>query len=464
MHHISRLQYKVACPDEGQAFELRNLLSAVATECLAAKMEDISDRYVADDSFVRIPRLEISLQISSLNFLSEEISILFGNALEDELRKLAAGQGDVPDWEQEAEAVFYFLKNGTLPQWAVALGMRINAIMQHVISRRPEKLLAFLYANGQDQNIWNRILLQLPELIRAEIICLVPELNAQQERLKKDLAEWHIQNTTLNIVAKQEAIPGLIIKSILEHASGAISGVFAHNGLLGPFLLNAGVGTIPVDETIHMPYMPPILSLAFHEPQVPADVVFSTESDGSIVPAIPALSDIAATSGVDEKLVTHTSGIVLLYPFLKPFFTELELLREGQWKDADAQVRAVHLLHHLATGVQEQPEWNLVLEKFMCGLRPEIPIERQLRLSDAEMAECESLLSSVIEHWLALKNTSPRGLRETFLRRDGLLRPTDKGYRLQVARKTQDVLLDALPWTFYIIKPAWNDYLIEVLW
>jgi hypothetical protein len=63
-----------------------------------------------------------------------------------------------------------------------------------------------------------------------------------------------------------------------------------------------------------------------------------------------------------------------------------------------------------------------------------------------------------------LKNTSVNGLRETFLKRDGILSRQENNWRLQVEQKTLDVLLDSIPWGFSTISLPWNGYLIFVEW
>ncbi len=156
---------------------------------------------------------------------------------------------------------------------------------------------------------------------------------------------------------------------------------------------------------------------------------------------------------------------MLLAAFLKPFFTKLALWQGVEWRDRDACYRAVHLLKYLCTGEQQPPEYSLVLEKVFCGLSPDDPVPLDIELQEAEMEEAAVLLESVIEHWKILKNTSINGLRETFLKRDGILQHKDNSaWRLQVEQKTLDVLLDSIPWGYSTISLPWNGYLIFVEW
>ena len=80
------------------------------------------------------------------------------------------------------------------------------------------------------------------------------------------------------------------------------------------------------------------------------------------------------------------------------------------------------------------------------------------------LRESNDLLESVIGHWKALKNTSVNGLREAFLKRDGLLTKKDEGWLLQVERKTLDVLIDTIPWGYSTLKFPWNTHVIFVEW
>lgn len=165
-----------------------------------------------------------------------------------------------------------------------------------------------------------------------------------------------------------------------------------------------------------------------------------------------------------EKIAVRTSGIVLLHPYLSRFFTVLGLREEDKWKSLDAQVRAVQLLHFLATKETEYAEYELVLNKILCGLPINQPIPRIFAPTEQESEQCESLLKAVISHWTMLGNTSPDGLRQTFLRRVGLLHREGQQWYLQVENSAFDVLLGGLPWGYHLIKLSWMKQMLEVAW
>ena len=108
-------------------------------------------------------------------------------------------------------------------------------------------------------------------------------------------------------------------------------------------------------------------------------------------------------------------------------------------------------------------EYELTFEKHLCGMDPDEPVERS-SLTQAMKDESEKLLLAAVGHWKALKNTSPDGLREGFLQREGKLVLNGFQNRLIVENKAQDVLLSHLPWGYSIIKLPWMERPLFVDW
>ncbi len=164
-----------------------------------------------------------------------------------------------------------------------------------------------------------------------------------------------------------------------------------------------------------------------------------------------------------DDILVHNAGLVLLHPFLKYFFTGLNLLKEDQFINREAAHHAVHLLQYLVTKELKYAEYELVLNKILCGLNVSDPIPSEIEISDWELEECDNLLKAVLEQWNALKTRSTEALRETFLKREGIL-SCSSGCTLKVERNTFDVLLDRLPWGLSLIKLPWNPQIIYVEW
>lgn len=183
------------------------------------------------------------------------------------------------------------------------------------------------------------------------------------------------------------------------------------------------------------------------------------------VPSQPAPNALEAVhEHPDERrgLYVENAGLVLLHPFLPQFFRASQIAGESELLRPDAALR---ILHYLATGDESAPEYDLALPKIICGLHPTSLAEEAAPLSGDEREEAVALLSAVIRHWDALKNTGIDALRENFLKRNGkLTRWHDGGWLLQVESNSFDILLDRLPWGFSMIRLPWMPSMLHVEW
>lgn len=158
------------------------------------------------------------------------------------------------------------------------------------------------------------------------------------------------------------------------------------------------------------------------------------------------------------------AGVILLHPFLNTLFKQLGFLKGSTFKNKSSKNKAVLLLHFLATGDENIPEYEMVLPKLLCEIPSNLPLDHTLKISNKEKKEALNLLKVVIEHWGALGSTSPEGLQEGFLRREGKLEKEQMGWKLYVEQKTIDILLDRLPWNLSMIKLPWMNEILKVEW
>lgn len=178
------------------------------------------------------------------------------------------------------------------------------------------------------------------------------------------------------------------------------------------------------------------------------------EVDVSSAPEPPVLEDI----------YIYNAGVVLAAPYLPRVFDMLGLTKASAFRDRHAAVRGVHMLQFLVNGNLAAPEYQLVLNKLLCGVKTGIPIEREITLAERETEQLLGLLQGMIQNWTALGNTSVAGLREAFLQREGRLQLKDDAWHLLVESKPYDMLLDQLPWSYSTIKYAWMERVIYVDW
>lgn len=166
-----------------------------------------------------------------------------------------------------------------------------------------------------------------------------------------------------------------------------------------------------------------------------------------------------------DGIYLNQAGLVLLHPFLTYYFEAVGLISDNAFRHEYAQQIAIALLHYLATGETIAPEYALVLPKLLCGWPLNDPVMGGLELPAAALTEAENLLETVIQYWDVLKNTSPDGLRQGFLQRQGkLTRVETGGWKLRVEQQSIDILLSRLPWGVSMVKLPWMAEVLVVEW
>jgi hypothetical protein len=160
----------------------------------------------------------------------------------------------------------------------------------------------------------------------------------------------------------------------------------------------------------------------------------------------------------------HNAGLVIVIPYVQRLFGILELTVDGKFVSDEAAERAVHLLQYVVTGEESTPEYQLVLNKLLCGIHGGTPIVPGISITDKEKTIIEQMLNGVITHWSALGKTSIAGLRETFLQRQGHLYHEDEAWHLKIPQKSFDMLLDRLPWSFAMTRMPWMAEPLNVTW
>jgi hypothetical protein len=165
-----------------------------------------------------------------------------------------------------------------------------------------------------------------------------------------------------------------------------------------------------------------------------------------------------------ENIYIANAGAVLFAPYLPRLFERLGLVDQGKFKNRGAAERGVHCVQFMVNESISSPEYQLVLNKLLCGVRTGLPIRRRIELDDDEKEQLETLLQAIIQHWKPLANTSIAGLRESFLQRNGSLQLKSDAWHLSVEARPYDMLLDQIPWSFSTIKFPWMDRVIYVEW
>lgn len=186
--------------------------------------------------------------------------------------------------------------------------------------------------------------------------------------------------------------------------------------------------------------------------------------------ARPRRSDAAHEKPGRLPIYIDNAGLVLTAPFIPHLFRELGMLERnagGALKLTEPATAscAVHLLQYLVTSHTATPEPLLVLNKILAGVPTAAAVTSQIEAAENELALCAKLLASMLANWPALSTgTSPAGLQNTFMQRKGRLTFDGDKWMLKVERKTLDVLVDQVPWSFRLIFHSWMPQPLYVEW
>jgi hypothetical protein len=252
-------------------------------------------------------------------------------------------------------------------------------------------------------------------------------------------------------IFKTTSIEELVANFLLIYfSSKSIESTFIH--LLAKQLLSTGVPiqSIKISKSIH--------SILLNE--LGKRTELSKESVN--VQTTSEKSNPNQLEMIEEGAFVSQAGLVLLAPFLPAFLKDIGYLNsDGEWTQ---QQQLPILLHYIATGELETPEWNLTLPKILSGLKPGQHCDTLLSLNSKINLQIDELLASVVEHWSALQNTSTAGLKETFLAREGRLKQKNGFYYLYIKEKAFDILLSFIPWNYSLIKLEWMQKILFVEW
>ncbi|MEM1255798.1 MAG: contractile injection system tape measure protein [Cyanobacteria bacterium P01_H01_bin.21] len=209
--------------------------------------------------------------------------------------------------------------------------------------------------------------------------------------------------------------------------------------------------------------LPDYHSLGQQIKAVAQSIKFSASAPESLT-ASALFNEPSDSFNKSDEIYVQNAGLILLWPFLNRFFETLSLLRANQFVNDWTASQAILLLQYLVDKSVEIPEYQLPLNKLLCGVDLLVPVAARLEISELAKTECNTLLTAVIHNWSVLKSMTPDGFRHAFLQRAGILRRHNANWLLQTERETYDVLLDQLPWSIQVIKLPWMEQVLYTEW
>jgi hypothetical protein len=165
-----------------------------------------------------------------------------------------------------------------------------------------------------------------------------------------------------------------------------------------------------------------------------------------------------------EPIYINNAGLVIFHPYLGRFFKMFDLLDNRIFKDEFSAHKAVYLLQYLVNKGMNSEEHELILNKLLCGIDLQVPLIRDIEITEKEKDTCEGLIDGVIQNWPALKKTSHDNFRASFLMREGRMLQGSEKWMLKVEERGYDILVEKLPWSISMIKLPWMNNMIQVEW
>jgi len=521
-HIIHSQKVILEIPAAQEAHNYQNTVSRLFNNGLHAAVEKILDSICMPGEVVRINNLNLDLgEISAQRFETE-----FKEKVIASLTKATSKSRHAADNEtnttivrqpvSQRQAFVYFAMHGVLPWYSNVKSCR-QWEEELIMQWQPAdwQFAAQWLSNNGRANIIQRLVWQFSGKFLSNLGEHVNEVNTGQNNLPAEtLVKWHkdlvfisrqthtqaeneaavkIWVTILNVVlrtgrkkAGEYIIAELILKQLPANSKDAATFIKNNTAQLLQGVITKEVNDVLFDIVSAIENNQPLAAIEWY---ILHDNVggLNNISQGSAVAGadnsngntennnnnkVEVAKDAgnqpgkqkAKKSEPENVLYVNNCGLVLLHPFLGAYFSDIGLMQKKQFVDDEARQRAILLLHYLATGETESAEFNLVIQKVLCGYDIGETLPAVIDITAKEIEESKKLLRTVIDYWPPLKNTSIEGFQITFLQRQGRLSAIQSGWLLRIEQKAVDILLGKLPWGFSTIRLSWMTNMMNVDW
>lgn len=471
-HIIHKLNLHIEVPDERLARRAYDKAGTWLQEYVLPQLEDLLRRLDLPDIHIRLDKLDVALHVDNTSSMEAALREQLAAAIVKQVRTaIDMGVDNDKASGREAhiqvdakghimEALLWFLEYGQLPWWVVdrAALSTSHSLIEAIAAVEDKFVRAFVSRAKRKPVILRRLVQQYDRELLTYIFSLIVPLDifTLVMHYEAQLLEWagSMPDTVmvqLGFWQKVWSMPAIQAWRSPEQEDTATQLKRIVSSISEGYQSMPSIGDILQQQE---------WTSVEHASQ--QYITSETSEDLWTESNDPESRKDSPEIGI-EVLADH-AGLLLLHPFLQYFFMESGLLDGDYFKDDEARATAVHLLHYLATGQEQVPDFNLLFEKYLCGMEPARITSRYITLTAKMKTEAEDMLTAVLKHWTVLKSTSMDGLREGFLQRKGKWISNEDSYRIIVERNTLDILLQQIPWNISLIKLPWLKYIIHVDW
>ena len=373
---------------------------------------------------------------------------------------------DASSLNREKELVIYFLKTGVIPWWC---DPKEEGLLERAISDNMDLLSAQVMVLMQaDEGILKRVLYQFTEEQLAFLVENRPsDLGSAGQKVLRDIHQF-LENTTgaslnslktrawkviLGHSASELPTEEALIKEILETWKGLLHNI----GSTKPKSL--------IWETGFFEQLMTFLSTEIRKNErgeIERDALKLKIPDQ--FPHIPKIHEQPFND--TESVHMANAGLALIARWVPGLLEKCALLNKEKthFHSEEAQQKAVHLLQYLVKDALESPEYELVLNKILCGIDMQEAVECSVPLGKKERKQCRSTLKKALNSFPHLKGMTIGDFKLVFLQRNGILTTRNRHWLLRIETEGRDILLENFLWESANIHFPWMPDPIDIEW
>jgi len=469
-HIIQKIFVEITVNNKAKALSIKDDINSFLSIDVFPEIENHIKalEYKLAGHTLQIPRLELNVDVksSALNIeLKDKIAELFKEELAEITKPLETSSQEtendakvylIDDQEKIIKAFLHFLEKGTMPWWnsqSNSMAFLESMVFDRIISSGSfqKNILPAL----SKENVRNRIINQLSDEHIAQLCLAI---------LKNKELNINLETDTIRYLSKLNhtdriAIWRLVFNVISECLNTS-------NNHLREYLLQE-ISTkkqisLSTTKSNHQNRKTLVKIFPFiSENEISESLKTNTADQPEHVKTV--IESIQESVIQDDGQYIQNAGLILIHPFIRTLFEHCELINPKTQQLTDPELCA-HLLHYIATGKTNAPEYDMIFEKFLCNIPMHQPINRHIKLSRKHKTQAKNVIESVQHNWAPMKKSSAALLQNEFFQRPGKLVITDADYTLTVERKTQDILLEKLSWGIGLVKLPWHKKFIFVNW
>ncbi|MCB0457896.1 MAG: contractile injection system tape measure protein [Flavobacteriaceae bacterium] len=494
---IKKLTVEVDTNSMAMTLQLKDDLSSFFTEKVAPVLDEVISKKIGEDKIIKLDYLSLSMELNSGEKLENIIPKIISKT-EEAIAKIEIKNKAVNNTvtflndsqKRVQEAFLYYLKKGQYPWWfdenqqftehdiktinkeQFRTIFNSNNCLDRFIYQFDLKLIIMVYSilSGTTEKI-NKKVGKIPTLLQKEAVKVPFWRMVFKQRLSPNPS--HFINAFHDLISREFTLEnnsillrGFEVKklqNILEFCNQNLSlHIQLEESKKEP---NQYFFTWENDAQKTQKILKKIVenNTDLSIGKEPSLATSTSPSESTFREENPIQNLQNFEADLEEGILVKNAGLLLIHPFIKHFFEKLEFLSENNIKPEKID-EAVHILHYLACKKLQPDEHALVFEKYMCHVPLHFPIKKRVTLTALQLEACEALLKAMLQHWKTLKTQNTDVLRSEFLMRKGKLKIASERDTLYIQRKTQDLLLDTLPWNFHILKIPWKQKILFINW